>query len=126
MPSLYNNVTFSGGSQVTFDTVTSRVSFYSITLSQLGMYVIKFHITSSPPDYDFYEEVVVTVKSTEQASMVIEETTSMTVKFDADYNTVVGSDDKYFGAMVGNYYANLYPEILFSSVTVSQGKNMFI
>ncbi|KAJ8320870.1 hypothetical protein KUTeg_002457 [Tegillarca granosa] len=121
MPSLYGNVTFSGGSQVSFDTVTSRSSFYSITLSQLGMYVIKFHITSSPPDYDFYEEVVVTVKSAEQASMFIEESKTMTVKFDADYKTVVESDDKYFGAMVGNYFANLYPEILFSSVSVSPG-----
>jgi hypothetical protein len=54
---LYNG-TLEGTTSAVFDTVTSQVNFYSLNLTMLGMTVVKFHITSSPADYDFYVEQI--------------------------------------------------------------------
>jgi hypothetical protein len=118
---LYNG-TLEGTTSAVFDTVISQVNFYSLNLTMLGMTVVKFHITSSPADYDFYVEHFVPVKGSQHIGMVPEETSDIVLRIDADYNTVVGLEDKYVSAMFGNWFANNYPDIRFDAVSVSAGK----
>ena len=122
MPELYNG-TLDGSLEVTFDPSNSRAAFYSMNITALGAYVIKFHVTSNPPDYDFYVEELFTVKALSHIGMVIEEQKDIVVKFNEDYNSIVGTDNnKYFAAMMGNYLQNVYPDVITSSIAVTAGK----
>ncbi|KAK3107766.1 hypothetical protein FSP39_021797 [Pinctada imbricata] len=121
MPELYNG-TLEGSLVVTFDPSSGQAQFYSLNITNLGAYVVKFHITSNPPDYDFTHEELITVKALSHIGLVIEEQKDIVVKFNEDYNTIVGSsNNKYFAAMMGNYLSNMYQDVITSSITVVPG-----
>ncbi|KAJ8313314.1 hypothetical protein KUTeg_009100 [Tegillarca granosa] len=111
-----------GTTSSTFDNSTSQTSL-SISLSSLGTYVVKFRLTTSPAEYDIYTEVLVTIKSQAQVSMVIEDTKTITMKFDGDYNTIVGTGTSYnnFIAWVSNWLMGLYQSVVIGNVKVSPG-----
>ncbi|XP_021347967.1 fibrocystin-L-like [Mizuhopecten yessoensis] len=110
-----------GYNETIFSTSSSSANFYSLNFTSLGVYALKLHIYTTPSGYDFYEEVQVLVRSQTQTSIVVQQTTQVEMKFDSDFNTVVGADDKPFAAMMGNYFAAKYPDVLVNSVAVTAG-----
>ncbi|XP_069121982.1 fibrocystin-L-like [Argopecten irradians] len=110
-----------GTNETIFSTSTSSANFYSLSFTSFGIYSLKLRIYTTPAAYDLTEEIQVMVKSQNQTSIVIEQTTQVQMKFDADYSTVVGTDDKPFAAMMGNFFAVKYPDVIVNSVTVTEG-----
>ncbi|XP_060084829.1 uncharacterized protein LOC132564170 [Ylistrum balloti] len=110
-----------GSNETIFSTSTSSANFYSLNFTSLGIYALKLHIYTTPSAYDFYKDVQVAVRSQSQTNIVIQQTTLVEMKFESDFNTVVGSDNKSFAIMMGNYFAAKYPDVLVNSVTVTEG-----
>jgi hypothetical protein len=119
-PTLYiGNLT--GSVTEDFNPSTGQVIFNSLSFDAIGQYFVTFHVTSDPPDYNFTYDADVRVLSPNHASLVAEETPRMQLKFDADYDSIVGSDSAYFGALVTNYYANMFQNVSIGDVTVERG-----
>ncbi|XP_060084827.1 fibrocystin-L-like, partial [Ylistrum balloti] len=111
------------GSNLTlFSTSSSSANFYSLNFTSLGIYTLRLHIYTTPAGYDFYEELQIVVRTQVQTTIAVEQTTVIVMKFEsADYNAVVGTDDKAFGTMVTSQFILIFQEILFNSVSVTPG-----
>lgn len=121
MPDLYNG-SLVGITTTTFDTSTAEASFYSLNLTSVGVYVVKFTIVSNPADYSLTYEELITVKAQSHINLVIEDTKEVVVKFNEDYDSIVGTTyNKYFSAMMGNALAVTYPDIILNTIAVSKG-----
>ncbi|XP_069115224.1 fibrocystin-L-like [Argopecten irradians] len=110
-----------GTNETIFSTSSSSANFYSLNFTSFGIYALKLRIYTTPAGYDLTEEVQIVVKSLAQTSITIEQTTQVQMKFDSDFNSVVGTDEKPFATMMGNYFAVKYPDVLVNSVTVTEG-----
>lgn len=114
-----------GTQSVTFDRSTGKATFDLLRLTHFGTHFLTVHITSAPVEYDIYDEVMIQVLNQKQLDLMKNNstnTTRITMKFDADYDTVVGSDgSEKFGAMVINVFAMDNPNVLFYNVTVTKG-----
>eukprot|EP00477_Mikrocytos_mackini_P005556 GAHX01008713.1.p1 GENE.GAHX01008713.1~~GAHX01008713.1.p1 ORF type:complete len:141 (+),score=12.33 GAHX01008713.1:108-530(+) len=121
MPDLYNG-SLVGITTTTFDTNSAEASFYSLNLTSVGVYVVKFTIVSNPADYSLTYEELITVKAQSHINLVIEDTKEVVVKFNEDYDSIVGTTyNKYFSAMMGNALAVTYPDIILNTIAVSKG-----
>lgn len=121
MPDLYNG-SLVGITTTTFDTSTAEASFYSLNLTSVGVYVVKFTIVSNPADYSLTYEELITVKAQSHINLVIEDTKEVVIKFNEDYDSIVGTTyNKYFSAMMGNALAVTYPDIILNTIAVSKG-----
>jgi hypothetical protein len=126
MPDLYNG-SLVGITTTTFDTSTAQASFFSLNLTSVGVYVVKFTFASNPADYNFVYEELIPVKAQSHLNMVIDETKDVMVKFNDDYDSIVGTaNNKYFAAMMGNTLAVTYPEIILNTISVTKGKGCLI
>lgn len=126
MPDLYNG-SLVGITTTTFDSNTAQASFYSLNLTSVGVYVVKFTVVSNPADYNFTYEELIPVKAQSHINLVIEDTQEVVVKFNEDYDTIVGTtNNKYFAAMMGNSLANTYPEIILNTISVTRGNHSLI
>lgn len=122
MPDLYNG-SLVGITTTTFDTNTAEASFYSLNLTSVGVYVVKFTIVSNPADYSLTYEELITVKAQSHINLVIEDTKDVVVKFKEDYDSIVGTTkNKYFSAMMGNALAVTYPDIILNTIAVTKGR----
>lgn len=122
MPDLYNG-SLVGITTTTFDTNTAEASFYSLNLTSVGVYVVKFTIVSNPADYSLMYEELITVKAQSHINLVIEDTKDVVVKFNEDYDSIVGTTkNKYFSAMMGNALAVTYPDIILNTIAVTKGR----
>lgn len=123
MPDLYNG-SLVGITTTTFDTNSAEASFYSLNLTSVGVYVVKFTIVSNPADYSLTYEELITVKAQSHINLVIEDTKEVVVKFNEDYDSIVGTTyNKYFSAMMGNALAVTYPDIILNTIAVSKGRS---
>lgn len=123
MPDLYNG-SLVGITTTTFDTNSAEASFYSLNLTSVGVYVVKFTIVSNPADYSLTYEELITVKAQSHINLVIEDTKEVVVKFNEDYDSIVGTTyNKYFSAMMGNVLAVTYPDIILNTIAVSKGRS---
>lgn len=126
MPDLYNG-SLVGITTTTFDTNSAEASFYSLNLTSVGVYVVKFTIVSNPADYSLTYEELITVKAQSHINLVIEDTKEVVVKFNEDYDSIVGTTyNKYFSAMMGNALAVTYPDIILNTIAVSKGRSSSI
>lgn len=126
MPDLYNG-SLVGITTTTFDTNSAEASFYSLNLTSVGVYVVKFTIVSNPADYSLTYEELITVKAQSHINLVIEDTKEVVVKFNEDYDSIVGTTyNKYFSAMMGNALAVTYPDIILNTIAVSKGRSSTI
>lgn len=123
MLDLYNG-SLVGITTTTFDTNSAEASFYSLNLTSVGVYVVKFTIVSNPADYSLTYEELITVKAQSHINLVIEDTKEVVVKFNEDYDSIVGTTyNKYFSAMMGNALAVTYPDIILNTIAVSKGRS---
>lgn len=123
MPDLYNG-SLVGITTTTFDINSAEASFYSLNLTSVGVYVVKFTIVSNPADYSLTYEELITVKAQSHINLVIEDTKEVVVKFNEDYDSIVGTTyNKYFSAMMGNALAVTYPDIILNTIAVSKGRS---
>lgn len=126
MPDLYNG-SLVGITTTTFDINSAEASFYSLNLTSVGVYVVKFTIVSNPADYSLTYEELITVKAQSHINLVIEDTKEVVVKFNEDYDSIVGTTyNKYFSAMMGNVLAVTYPDIILNTIAVSKGRSSSI
>ncbi|XP_052063691.1 fibrocystin-L-like [Mytilus californianus] len=100
---------------------SSQATFSDLTFTSFGMAIINFHVTTNPPEYNFTIPHFVNVKQLQHKSMTHEETNDIVLKIDGDYNTVVGSDDRYAKAMFGNWFAVMYEDLQINSVSLQPG-----
>ncbi|XP_021369085.1 fibrocystin-L-like isoform X2 [Mizuhopecten yessoensis] len=120
MPEL-NPGSMLGPSETLFSTSSSTANFYSLNFTSLGIYAVKLHVYTTPSAYDFYEEVQVIVRSQDQTSLVIEKTSLLEMRFDADFDTVVGANTKPFASMMASRFIKKYLNVLFDYVSVEPG-----
>lgn len=119
-PELYKG-SLSGSAQIGFETSNSRASFSSIQVSSYGMYIVKYHVTSVPADYDFYVEHLVTARGQHHVNMPMDETVELKLKFSENYQTVIGSEGNYAAAYLGSWFAHEHQNIEVLTSTVSSG-----
>ena len=120
MPQLYYG-NMEGDNETSFYNVSGLATFGNLVFTEVGRYFISFHITSDPGDYDFLYELEVDVLSVAHVNMVVEWSKELRVTFNEDYNSIVGQQNEYFGAMVSNYYSYMHDGVLIKGVTVSRG-----
>lgn len=110
-----------GTKQVIFDSMNNKAIFNDLSFTSYGLYFLKFHIASSPVEYEFYEEVSITVNS----SITVENSTSKLVEatFNATYDDVIKGDVTalHFGTAVTNKFARENPETRCNLVNVRRG-----
>ncbi|CAH1226877.1 PKHD1L1 [Branchiostoma lanceolatum] len=89
------SATFAGTKTVTFDPATGRATFSDLSLDKYNRYHLRFHVTSTPGDHDFWINASpVTVYPANHTSPVIEESSHVTLTFDGSYpDAVVGKED---------------------------------
>lgn len=109
------------GSNQKFLGSTSKAKFTDLTLSSFGMAIINFHVTTNPPEYNFTIPHYVNVKQKQHKNIIHNETNEIVLKINGDYNTVVGTDDRYAKAMFGNWFAVMYADLQINSVTLQPG-----
>ncbi|XP_069115226.1 fibrocystin-L-like [Argopecten irradians] len=111
-----------GSTETVFSTSSSSAHFYSLNFTSFGIYALKLHIYTTPAAYDLYKEVQVLVKSQEQTSIVIEQTSPVVMKFEsANYAEVVGNDSQAFAAMMANRFIVMFSNLIFNSVAITEG-----
>ena len=122
MPELYNGTSLVGITTTTFDTSSGQASFYSLNLTSVGVYVVKFNIVSNPGDYNLTYEELITVKAQSHLNLVVEDTQEVVIKFNDNYDSIVGTAyNKYFSAMMGSALAKTYPDIMLNTIAVTKG-----
>ncbi|XP_069115782.1 fibrocystin-L-like [Argopecten irradians] len=113
--------TLTGTTQVNFDPVTNRAMFDDLTITGYGVYFLNFHIVSSPAEYEFNEEISVTVN----ASSPVDTSASrvMEITYDANYDDVITGNvtAEHFGTAVVNKYARENPQTRCKLVSVAKG-----
>ncbi|XP_052063080.1 fibrocystin-L-like [Mytilus californianus] len=124
-PELYKG-SLSGSTQIRFETSNSRASFSSIQVSSYGMYIVKYHVTSVPSDYDFYVEHLVTARGRHHLTMPMDETVEMKLKFSENYQKIIGSEGNYAAAYLGSWFAHENPDVEVLTSTVSSGSIIWI
>lgn len=93
-------------------------------MSTYGIYIIKYHITSTPPDYDFYVEHSIVVRGQHHRTMPMNQTAEIKLRLTENYQTVVGSDANYITAYLGTWFGHMFPDIEVLSASVLPGKFM--
>ena len=70
----------SGTLSASFDVSTGQALFPDLTLTGLGMYYLKFTVTSTPDDYNLTTNYKVNVINPSHIGMTIEETSEVKVR----------------------------------------------
>lgn len=109
------------GSNQKFWGSSSQATFSDLTFTSFGMAIINFRVTTNPPEYNFTIPHYVNVKQIQHKNIIHNETNEIVLKINGDYNTVVGSDDRYAKAMFGNWFAVLYEDLQINSVSLQPG-----
>ncbi|XP_033758069.1 fibrocystin-L-like [Pecten maximus] len=116
-----NSGNMTGSKQATFNQSTGDAIFNDLVFDQIGVYILKFHVKSSPEEYDLYGEFRVQVLSEVQVHLHNSNnatSTNISLTFNESYADVVGKRDEHFGAMVVNRLARKYNDVYFDRITV--------
>ena len=116
----------SGTTQITFDSSNSRASFSALQVTSYGIYVIRYHVTTIPAEYDFYVEHTVIARGQHHITMPMNETAEIKLKLKENYQMVVGGESNYVAAYLGDWFSHLFPDVQVLSSSVSPGKSTVI
>jgi len=111
----------SGSTQAVFNTNTGNATFNSLTFSAPGSYVLRFTVTTTPSEYNFYVDKTVKVLSVKQASLVVQESKLVKMKMKGDYDEIVKPNKEKFIAWLLDILLNIYGDILPENIQVSKG-----
>ncbi|XP_069129825.1 fibrocystin-L-like [Argopecten irradians] len=109
---------------VILDPDTGEAVFDSLVVDQIGFYFLTFQVTSSPEEYNVNKTIQIQVLTEEQLTLIVDNTTTVTnisLRFNANYQNVVGDKEDNFGAMVVNVISQQFPDVVFDSITVREG-----
>ncbi|KAK3107032.1 hypothetical protein FSP39_005622 [Pinctada imbricata] len=117
------NATLEGTTQSTFSPSSGKAVYNALRLTQPGMFVLRFTITTgeSTPEYSITYDELVEVMPVQHRGMTHAESRAVTMRFDADYGTIVGSSVLNFRAFMGCYLTQTYPSVVISGVAASEG-----
>lgn len=108
----------------TFDGNSGQATFDNLLFQTSGVFVVHFNITSTPADYSIEHLEIMVVRGIGQESMTTNVSKDIGIKFEADYDSIVGETyNKYFAAMVLNWVAKTYTDIIPAPKLVYKGKN---
>lgn len=117
----YNGTLLSSYSY-SFNTATGQMSIQNVTFDAPGLAIMTITVYTVPSKFSVTTgNILGIIYSTQQVSVTITTTRTITVKFDLDYNTY-GTDE--FKGMFYAYFSNLYQNVRIYDITISQG--MFI
>ncbi|XP_062600839.1 fibrocystin-L-like [Saccostrea cucullata] len=109
----------------TFDANSGRATFDDLLFFTSGVYVVRFNITSNPVDYNIELQEIVVVRGISQQGITRDTVKEIGLKFDADYDSIVGeSRNKYLAAMVLNWVANNFTNVIPEPKLVYKGSIM--
>lgn len=124
MPELYDE-NIMDSQTVTFDVNSGQATFDNILFYTAGVFVVQFNITSTPADYSIELQEIVVVRGISQEEMTTEVSKEIGLKFEADYDSIVGTAyNKYFAAMVLNWVAGTYTDVIPAPKLVYKGKRL--
>ncbi|KAI8520672.1 Fibrocystin-L [Branchiostoma belcheri] len=114
--------TFAGTKTATFDPATGRATFVGLSLNQYDRYHLRFHVTSTPGDHDFWINASpITVYPANHTSPVIENTARVTLTFDGSYlDAVVGKED-YLETSLWQKVVGERSDVLVSNFSFAEG-----
>lgn len=123
MPSNYRG-SLEGVLNTTFDLSTARASLNDLSITESGVsYLIQVSVTTSPAsEYGFSQELAAFDVIDPDAVIHTGETVTLTLRFDADYDTVVAGKEASLEIYFLNHIAPLYENVTFSNVVISEGK----
>lgn len=107
---------------VTFDVNSGQATFNDLLFLTSGVFVVKFNITSNPNDYNLEHQETVVVRGISQEQITTNVTKEIGVKFDANYNNIVGqSKNKYFESMVLHWFIKTFTDVVPAPKLVYEG-----
>ncbi|XP_067676837.1 fibrocystin-L-like isoform X2 [Haliotis asinina] len=82
-----------GTKTVSFDAATGLATFSDLEIDEIGRYYIKFHVTSTPADYDFIYEGYIDITNAALEGAPKERTTMCQFKFDTSFDALQSPKD---------------------------------
>ncbi|XP_060067607.1 fibrocystin-L-like [Ylistrum balloti] len=107
-----------------FNHSTGEAIFNDLAFDQIGIYFLRFHVQSSPEEYDVYGDLRVEVLNEAQISLLNDDTsvtTKISLTFNESFDDVVGEQEEEFGDMVVNRLTENFTGVYFDNVTVKRG-----
>jgi hypothetical protein len=121
MNELYNEAVMDQKT-ATFDVNSGRATFNNLLFLTSGVFVVKFNVTSDPNDYSLEHQETVVVRATNQEQIIIDVAKEIQVKFEDDYNQVIGqTSNKYFESMVLHWFIKAFDYVIPTPEQVSKG-----
>ncbi|XP_035687262.1 fibrocystin-L-like [Branchiostoma floridae] len=116
------NGELTGSTTINFDPTAGRATFTSMTLDQFSIYYFKFHIRSSPSDYDFLvESEPITAWPADYVTPVEEDSAHVTMRFNGDYQQVAAGKEGYLGSTLWVHIMDTYTEVTVGNFSFSEG-----
>ena len=113
-----------GSLTTTVDPVTGVATFSDLSLAMHSRYHLSFHVTSSPPQYDFTvvtDYIDVYPVGHQNSNVATLKTASL--RFLADYDVVVLDQELYFSSVVFNYMSPKYTTTL-GNFRITKGETL--
>ncbi|XP_045210443.2 fibrocystin-L-like isoform X2 [Mercenaria mercenaria] len=106
-----------------FDTSTGRAMFPDLNITGFGIYYVQFRVVSDPPDFNLTLNHKLNIKLPSHVDMIVEEQYEVQIKFDADFNTLLNTEDKQneFEQMVLADISNRWHDVSLSGGSVQDG-----
>ncbi|KAJ8026005.1 Fibrocystin-L [Holothuria leucospilota] len=122
MPSNYRG-SLEGVLNTTFDLSSARASLTDLSITESGVsYLIQVSVTTSPAsEYGFSQDLAAFDVIDPDAVIHTGETVTLTIRFDADYDTVVAGNEASLEIYFLNHIAPVYDNVTFSNVVISEG-----
>ncbi|XP_072024031.1 uncharacterized protein [Amphiura filiformis] len=112
-----------GETNVTFDLSTARAHIDNLTIDASGYhYIIQLHVYTTPPSN--YEKVLLLDPFdvvTASHNLWNASHATFTIRFDADYDKVVGGNKEEMKIYFTNMIGRMYPNVTISNVTITRG-----
>ncbi|XP_066278772.1 fibrocystin-L-like [Branchiostoma lanceolatum] len=116
------NGDLAGSTTVTFDPITGRATFTSLTVNQLSRYYFKFNIRSSPSGYDvMIASEPITFWPADYVTPVAEDSAHVTMRFNGDYAQVAAGKEGYLGSALWVHIMDTYTEVIAGNFSFSEG-----
>ncbi|XP_078617867.1 fibrocystin-L-like isoform X2 [Branchiostoma floridae x Branchiostoma japonicum] len=116
------SATFAGTKTATFDPATGRATFNDLSLDKYNRYHLRFHVTSSPSDHDFWINASpITVYPANHTSPVIENTAHVTLTFEGSYSDAVTGKEDFLETTLWREIVGERVDVLVLNFTFTEG-----
>ncbi|XP_048254422.1 fibrocystin-L-like isoform X3 [Haliotis rufescens] len=85
--------TLTGTKTVSFDPSTGMATFSDLQIDEIGRYYLKFHVTSTPADYDFIYEGYIDISNSVLEATPKDKTSTCQFKFDTNFDPLQSPKD---------------------------------